>query len=101
MANIQDLGQEVILADIAGNVYGNIQVISHDEILSAANGPYSWEQSMNQYMEESVGKLSGFDTANAGRVYWYTYTGDPELNSVIQHAVDHGYNRIIVEQISE
>ena len=103
ITNIDSLGANYTVADQAGNVIKTIQVIPHTEILEAALGPFDYESgSIQSYLDKSVAVLSGTETVDPNRVLWYA-TADEEvvLSEVIEYAIRHGYDKIILEQLDD
>lgn len=101
--DIQSLGTDYTVADQKGNVIKNVQVIPHDEILSAALGPYTEDfGSYQEYLEKSIAVLSGFDDIDASKVMWYsTMKEEIALSEVIEYAIRHGFDRIILEHLED
>lgn len=104
ITDILSLGTDYTVADRNGNVIKTVQVVTAQEILDAALGPYSEDifESYSSYLEKSVKVLSGFEEINPLSVLWYA-TKDEEvaLSSIIEFAIKHNYDRIILEHIDE
>jgi len=101
--DILSLGTEYTVADQKGNILKQIQVIPHTEILEAAIGPYSPEHgTYSEYLEKSIAALTGFDGIDPLKVLWYaTFDEEIILSDVIEYAVKHGYDKIIIEHLEE
>ena len=102
--NIESLGSDYTVADGKGNIINTIQVVTHTDIQEAAIGEYSPLKftSFNDYLEKSIEVLTGFDAVDPRRVLWYT-TSEEEivLSDIIEYAVKHGYDRIILEHLDD
>jgi hypothetical protein len=100
--NIESLGSEYTIADSKGNIVNTIQVVTHTDIQEAALGEYSPVKfiSYNDYLEKSIEVLTGFDAVDPRRVLWYA-TPEEEivLSEIIEYAVKHGYDRVILEHL--
>jgi hypothetical protein len=101
ITDIQTLGTDYTVADTQGNIIRTIQVIPHTEILDAALGPYDPEQeTFTQYLENSIAVLIGFEEVDPYRIYWYaTHDEEVVLADLIEYAVKHGYDKIILEHL--
>lgn len=104
ITDILSLGTDYTVADRNGNVIKTVQVVTAQEILDAALGPYSEDifESYSEYLEKSIAVLSGFDEIDPLSVLWYS-TKDEEvaLSNIIEFAIKHNYDRIILEHIDE
>lgn len=104
ITDILSLGTDYTVADRNGNVIKTVQVVTAQEILDAALGPYSEDifEDYSSYLEKSIKVLSGFEEINPLGVLWYS-TKDEEvaLSSIIEFAIKHNYDRIILEHIDE
>lgn len=103
ITDITSLGTEYTIADPNGTVITTIQVVPFTEILSAALGPYNDEfGGFKPYLEKSIAVLSGFDEIDPNRVLWYA-TSDDEvaLTEIIEYAIKHGYEKIILEHLED
>jgi hypothetical protein len=103
ITDITSLGTEYTIADSNGTVITIIQVIPFTEILSAALGPYNEEfGGFKPYLEKSIAVLSGFEDIDPHKVLWYA-TSDDEvaLAEIIEYAVKHDYERIILEHLED
>lgn len=102
--NIESLGSDYTVSNSKGTIVNTIQVVTHTDIQEAALGEYSTERflSYNDYLEQSVAVLTGFDAVDPSKVLWYA-TSDEEivLSDIIEYAVKHGYDRIILEHLDE
>lgn len=103
ITNIQDLGTDYTVADKSGNVIKMIQVIPHTEILEAAHGEYKESDgTVESYMQKSVAVLAGFDKIDPTRTMWYATTDEEIiLSEVFEQALRLGYDRIILEHLTE
>jgi hypothetical protein len=102
MTDLLSVGTAYTVADVAGNIIQSVQVLTHTDILDAALGPYTSEfGSYESYLKKSIKVLSGFST-NFTSVLWYS-THDEEivLSDVIEYAVLHGYDSIILEHLDD
>lgn len=103
ITDILSLGEDYTISDSTGKVINTIQVIPLTELLEAALGPYTEEfGSYESYMEKSIATLSGFDEVDPTKVLWYA-TEDDEvvLSELIEYAVNHNYDKIILEHLEE
>ena len=103
ITDITSLGTDYTIADPSGTIITTIQVIPFAEILSATLGPYTDDfGSYSSYLEKCIAVLSGFDDIDPLSVLWYT-TSDDEvaLSDIIEYAVKHDYDRIILEHLEE
>lgn len=104
ITDIQSLGTEYTVADRNGNVIKTVQVILESEILDAALGAYHEDNfdSLETYLEKSIAVLSGFDDLAPHSVLWYaTLDEEVVLSEVIEYAIKNGYDKIILEQLTE
>ena len=102
ITDILSLGTDYTVADRNGNVIKTIQVVTAQEILDAALGPYSEDSfdSFSSYLEKSTAVLSGFDEIDPHKILWYaTLDEEVTLSNVIEFAIKHGYDRIILEHL--
>ena len=103
ITDITSLGTDYTIADPSGKVITTIQVIPFTEILSATLGPYTEEfGNFTSYIDKCIAVLSGFDEIDPHRVLWYA-TSDEEvaLSEIIEYAVVHNYDKIILEHLEE
>jgi hypothetical protein len=104
ITNIESLGTDYTVADSNGKVIDTIQVIPHTEILEAALGEYTSDifDNISSYLEKSISVLEGNEAINPHRVLWYSTTKDEiVLAEVIEYAIKHGYDKIILEHLGE
>lgn len=104
ITDIQTLGSDYTVSDPQGNIIKTIQVIPVAEIYEAALGIYSEEKfgSFENYVKESIATLSGFDVVDPYRVYWFSTTDEEvTISSLIEYAIKHGYDRIIMEHLED
>lgn len=104
ITDIQTLGSDYNVSDSKGNIISVIQVIPVSEIYEAALGPYNEDQfgSFEEYVKLSIATLSGFDEIDPYRVYWFATTEEEvAISDLIEYAIKHGYNRIIMEHLEE
>ena len=103
ITNLKSLGIHYTISDPDGNIMKTIQVIPHTEILEAALGKFTDEFiSFSTYLEKSLEVITGFDVLDPTRVLWYA-TSDEEvvLSEVMEYAITHGYDKIILEHLEE
>lgn len=104
ITDIQTLGTDYTVVDKKGDIIKNIQIIPHNEILDAALGPYSQEEfgNFSTYLERSIEVLSGFDNIDPTKVLWIaTEEEEVVLSDIVEYAIKHGYDKIIVELLEE
>lgn len=104
ITDIQSLGSDYTVSDSQGNIIQVIQVIPVSEIYEAALGPYNEEKfgSFDNYIKESIATLSGFDAVDPYKVYWFSTTEEEvPVSELIEYAVAHGYDRIIMEYLED
>lgn len=103
ITDILSLGSDYTVSDSEGKVIKTIQVIPLTELLAAALGPYTDEfGSYETYMEKSIATLSGFDDVDPTKVLWYaTEENEVALSEIIEYAIRHNYNKIILEHLEE
>lgn len=100
ITNIDTLGTEYTVANQEGKVIKNIRIIQDTEILDAAGGEYTFENSLEEYMTKAVSLLEGNEDMNPYSIYWYATEEDTViLSEVIEYAIKHGYDIIIMEQL--
>lgn len=101
ITNIETLGTDYTVANQEGKILRNIRIIPCEEILGAALGPYTDEfGDLTTYMTKSVSVLEGNEDIKLHNIYWYA-TEDDEvvLSDVIEYAVKHNYDIIILEHL--
>jgi len=103
ITDITSLGTDYTVADTEGTVITTIQVISFTELLSATLGPYTdMFGNYATYIEKCKAVLSGMDEIDPNRVYWFATTEDEvALSEIIEYAVKHDYDKIILEHLEE
>ena len=106
MYNITDiatLGTDYTIADAAGTVVGNIQIIPFTDLLSATIGPYTEDiGDYTSYIEKCKEVLTGIDKVNPHSILWYTTSEEEvDLYEVIEYAIKHNYDKIILEHLEE
>lgn len=103
LTNIESLGTSYTVQDTTGRIIKTIQVIPHREILDAALGPYTdLFGDMQTYLEKSIEVLEGFEEVDLYTTLWYS-TQDEKvvLKDLIEFAIQHGYDKIILEQLEQ
>lgn len=99
ITNIETLGTDYTVANQEGKILKNIRIIEHTEILEAAMGEYAGG-SITEYLDKSIALLEGNEDLNPYSVYWHSTEGDEVvLAEVIEHAVKHGYDTVILEHL--
>lgn len=101
--DIASLGNAYSVADAKGNIMGAVQVVPFMEILNVTLGPYvpSFE-SYAAYIEKCVALLSGFDDIDPHRILWYaTSEEEVALTEVIEYAIKHEYDVVILEHLAD
>jgi len=104
ITNVDALGTEYTVTDHdTGGLISNIRIIRCSEILDAAIGEYNdAEDSYASYLEKSLALLRGTNTIDANKVLWYaTHSEDIVLSEIIEFAVKHDYNKIVLEYLEE
>lgn len=104
ITDIQTLGTDYTVADSKGNIIKTIQVVTSQDILDAALGPYSEDifGSFGNYLEKSIAVLSGFDESSTLKTLWYSsHDEDVVIYDVIEYAVKNQYDRVILEHLEE
>lgn len=103
ITDILSLGSDYTISDPDGQIINTIQVIPLTELLDATLGPYTEEfGTYDNYMEKSIATLSGFDDVDPTKVLWYaTEEDEVALAELIEYAIKHDYNRIILEHLEE
>lgn len=102
--DVHSLGTDYTVLNREGNPIGNIQVITQDEILEAAIGPYDHEtfETVDEYLEQSICVLTGFDDIDPSKVLWFsTFKEDVVLSEVVELAMKKGCNIVILEHIED
>ena len=100
--DVHSLGTDYTVLDKKGNPIGNIQIITHDEILDAAIGPYDCElfESIDEYLNRSISELSGFEDVDPAKVMWFTsIQEDVVLADLVEKALRQGCNIVILEYL--
>lgn len=103
ITNIETLGADYTVTDQNGNVIKVIQVIPHQEILEAALGDFTPSfGSVASYLQKSIAVLNGFEELDPRSILWYsTYDEEVVLSEIIEYALEHGYNKIILEHLED
>lgn len=103
ITNIETLGEEYTVTYKNGNVINTVQVLYNTDILSAALGEYNDTfTSITDYLTRSIEQLDGYADIDPSRVYWHiTRQKELDLSTIIEHAIKHGYDKIIVEYIGK
>jgi len=104
MTNIESLGTDYTVADKNGKIIKVIQLILYTEILDAILGPYDEAKfgNMSNYMAKSLEVLEGFDGGSPYTTLWHaTSEHEVVLPEIIEHAIKHGYERIILEYLED
>lgn len=101
ITNIETLGTDYAVANQNGKILKNIRIVPHTEILEAALGPYTEEfGDITSYLTKSIAVLEGNEDLSPYNIYWHS-TEDEEvvLSEVIEYAIKHGYDIIILEHL--
>jgi len=104
ITNIESLGTDYSIASLDKKIIKTIQVIPFNEILDAAVGAFDPEVHGNyaKYLQKSFEALEGFDNVNPHRVLWHATTSENvDLVDVVAYALQHGYDKIILEYLSD
>ena len=103
ITHIDQLGTDYTVSDQSGKIVGSIQIIPQHEILEAALGPYTDDfKTMKNYLEKSIEVLAGYEDIDPYSILWYATTEDEaSLPELIEFAIRHGYNKIIMEHLEE
>lgn len=104
ITDIQTLGTDYTVADSKGHVIKTIQVVTLNEILDAALGPFSEDifDNFGNYLEKSIAVLSGFDNASYLKTLVYSsFDEDVVIYDIIEYAVKQGYDRVILEHLED
>jgi len=103
ITHIDQLGTDYTVSDQSGKIVGSIQVIPHSEILDAALGPYTDDfKTMQNYLAKSIEVLAGYEDVDPHSIFWYsTSEEEASLPELIEFAINHGYNKIIMEHLEE
>ena len=101
--DVLSLGTDYTVADRSGKILKTIQIMTQNDILDAALGPYNEEfGSFDEYLEKSIKVLSNFEQVNHNKVLWYSSTVEEiVLAEVIEFAIKNNYDKIILEYIEE
>jgi hypothetical protein len=101
ITNIDTLGTDYTVANRDGKIIKNVKIIQHTDILNAALGVYNDSfESISAYLEKSVAVLAGNEDINMHDVYWHaTSDEEVELSAIIEYAVKHGYDTVIMEHL--
>lgn len=104
ITDIASLGTEYTVSDSTGKVVGALQIVNYKEILAAMPGEYSESEhgSFSNYIETALTMLSGFEEVDPNRVLWYpSLTEEVDLTSIIEYAIKHGYDKVVLEHLKE
>lgn len=103
ITDIETLGADYEIADPNGTVISVIQIIPYTEILAAISGPYTEESgSYTSYIEKCREALTGIEDIDPNRVLWFSTTNEEvAISEIIEYAVKHDYNKIILEHLEE
>jgi hypothetical protein len=101
ITNIDTLGTDYTVANREGKIIKNVKIIQHTDILNAALGEYNDAvESISSYLEKSVAVLEGNEDVDTHNVYWHATTDEEvELSVIIEYAVKHGYDTVIMEHL--
>lgn len=101
ITNVDSLGTSYTVQDTNGKIIKTIQVIPHKEILGAAVGEYNdMFEGIQAYLEKSIAVLEGFEGVDIHTTLWYSTTEEKViLKEIIEYAIQHGYDKIILEQL--
>jgi len=103
ITDITALGTDYTVADPSGHVISTIQVIPFTELLSATLGPYTdIFGGYASYIEKCKAVLTGMDEIDPNRILWFATSEDEvALSEIIEYAVKHDYDKIILEHLEE
>lgn len=100
--NLNSLGTEYNIVDPDGELIRKIKIIQQQDILSCAVGEYSKSmyQEPNEYVRQSVKRLTGFAKSPLD-VYWHKTTPEEyELMEVVEICIQQKYNYAIIEIVN-
>ena len=103
--HVRSLGNTYSIANRHGEVVERIQLVSADQILSFAQGPYDREihGTFRNYLRKSVKSMSNHDDVDYTRIMWHV-NRDPEgvyIHDIVKTAYNRGFNTVIIEDLSE
>lgn len=102
VTNINSLGTDYTVTDINGNILKTIQIVTPEEILDAMVGEYNNSfENMNDYLEKSVKYFTGYDKEPYTTLWWSAYDQDLDVTEIIEYAMTHRYNKIILEYLTD
>lgn len=99
--HVLDIGNVVILTDLVGHSI-QMQVATQTQILDLTVGHYDGGQSFGDYLNAAKERTHGHEHVDYNRVFWFAGDlEDVEFKAVAVYAAKHGYNKIILEHLSE
>jgi len=103
ITNVETLGSDYTITDQNGKLIKTIQVVTHTDILNAALGAFTLDfGTVSAYLEKSTETLIGYDKIDPNKILWYaTYDEEVVLSDVIEYAIQHGYDKIILEHLED
>lgn len=103
LTDVSKIGKFYNITNTSGTVLGQIQVMTHTDILDASVGQFDPDvDTYEAYLQKSIACFTGFKEIHPGTVAWYTsYEEDVTLQTLLSYAVEHGYRHIILEYIDD
>lgn len=101
----RDLGNTYTIVNSSGETVDRVQLVTADQILAAAIGPYNSEVhgTFANYLKNSAKKIGKRASVDNNRVMWHVNL-DPEgicIHDLVVSAYTHGFDTVIIEDLSE
>lgn len=103
ITKIDSLGTSYTIADVGGRVIKMMQIIPYSELQALGDlaGDYT-KDGITEYMAKFGSMLGGTELYNPYKVLWYsTHDDEVVLSEVIEGAVKHGYDTIVLEHLDD
>jgi len=100
IVNLNTLGTEYTVCDVMGNIINSLQIISAIEIVEAGIGLFEEHDGITtqEYLDQSRSHFSGHKDIDPLKVLWWaTKDAESDLTIPIEYALNHGYEKIIME----
>jgi hypothetical protein len=101
--NLNSLGTEYNIVGPDGQLIRKIKLVQQQDILRSAKGGYEGNKykSYDDYLQDSKEGLSGFANDPLS-VYWYSTTEiEYDLMDIIDVCLEHDYEYVIIELLTE
>lgn len=101
----RNLGNTYTIVNSRGDSVNRVQLVTADQILAAAHGAYDSEVhgTFANYLKKSAKKIGDRASVDNTRVMWHV-NRDPEgicIQELVVNAFTHGFDTVIIEDLSE